>query len=75
MKLRTRITALLATLGGVTTLLFTAGTSAGGQQPIEIYEPAPEVIGSVWLNTPGGKPIKLASRKGKVTIVQFFAFG
>lgn len=34
---------------------------------------APELVGSQWLNTPNGKPITLASRRGKVTIVEFYA--
>ena len=34
---------------------------------------APELVGSQWLNTPGNKPVTLASRRGKVTIVEFYA--
>lgn len=34
---------------------------------------APELVGLQWLNTPDGKPITLASRRGKVTIVEFYA--
>jgi peptide-methionine (R)-S-oxide reductase len=30
---------------------------------------------AAWLNTPGNKPITLASRRGKVTVVQFWTFG
>src|SRR4028118_1244021 len=36
---------------------------------------APELTGSAWLNTTDGKPITLASRRGKVTVVQFWTFG
>jgi peptide-methionine (R)-S-oxide reductase len=36
---------------------------------------APELIKGQWLNTPGNKPITLADRRGKVTIVQFWTFG
>lgn len=36
---------------------------------------APELVGGPWLNTPNGKPISLASRKGKVTVVEFWTFG
>ena len=36
---------------------------------------APELVGGPWLNTPGGKPISLASRKGQVTVVEFWTFG
>ncbi len=36
---------------------------------------APELLGKRWFNTPGGKPLSLASRRGKVTIVEFWTFG
>ncbi len=36
--------------------------------------PAPELIGSSWVNTPHNQPITLASRKGRVTIVEFWTF-
>ena len=36
---------------------------------------APELVGGPWLNTPKNEPITLASRKGKVTIVEFWTFG
>ncbi len=35
---------------------------------------APELRGTGWLNTPGQKPVSLASRRGKVTVVQFWTF-
>lgn len=35
----------------------------------------PALVGKSWLNTPGGKPISLADRRGEVTIVQFWTFG
>jgi NADH dehydrogenase len=37
--------------------------------------PAPELVGGPWLNTASGAPIKLAARRGKVTLVQFWTFG
>ena len=37
------------------------------------FKTAPELVGSQWLNTPGNKPVTLASRRGKVTIVEFYA--
>ena len=40
----------------------------------EFHAPAPELVGSQWINTPGGKPITLASRLGKVTVVEFWTF-
>jgi len=36
---------------------------------------APELVGTGWLNTPNNQPLTLASRRGKVTIVQFWTFG
>ena len=36
---------------------------------------APELVGGPWINTPNGQPISLASRKGKVTVVEFWTFG
>ncbi len=53
---------------------------AGGKfqdnaQPIRIDAPAPELVGGPWLNTPQNAPLKLASRRGKVTIVEFWTFG
>ncbi len=35
---------------------------------------APEIAGSRWFNT-GGKPLTLAGRRGKVTVVEFWTFG
>ena len=44
--------------------------SAQAQAPIAVNKPAPEIVGHTWLNTP--RPITLASRAGKVTIVEFW---
>jgi thiol-disulfide isomerase/thioredoxin len=40
-----------------------------------LNQPAPELVGDAWLNTPEGKPVTLASRRGKVTILHFWTFG
>lgn len=48
---------------------------AGAQQMRRINLPAPELLGGPWFNTSDGKPITLASRLGKVTIVHFWTFG
>jgi hypothetical protein len=48
---------------------------AHAQQPVEIDVAPPELVGGPWLNTAKGAPIKLASRKGNVTIVEFWTFG
>lgn len=36
---------------------------------------APELAGNHWLNTPGAKPVRLAARHGRVTIVHFWTYG
>lgn len=35
---------------------------------------APELVGGPWLNTRGGKPLTLSSRRGQVTVVEFWTF-
>ena len=35
---------------------------------------APDFVGGPWLNTPDGKPVTIASRKGKPTLVAFWTF-
>jgi thiol-disulfide isomerase/thioredoxin len=43
-----------------------------------VYTPGitpPELVGGPWLNTPKEAPIKLADRKGKVTVVEYWTFG
>jgi hypothetical protein len=49
-----------------------ANSTASPDQPDAIDVPAPELVGGPWLNTAGGKPITLASRRGKVTVVEFW---
>ncbi len=49
--------------------------SWGQSNPIILDVPAPELTGSAWINTPKNTPLKLASRKGKITIVHFWTFG
>lgn len=53
----------------------TAAFSIGQQNPIEINVTPPELVGGPWLNRPDNKPLKLADRKGKVTLVHFWTFG
>ena len=36
---------------------------------------APELTGTEWLNTPKDEPLKLGSRRGKVTVLHFWTFG
>jgi len=55
-------------------LLAYAGVGRSDDQPARADVPAPELFGPHWLNTPDGKPITLASRRGKVTVVEFWTF-
>ena len=49
-----------------------AVTAAG--EPIKMDRKAPELIGGPWLNTAEGKPVTMAARRGKVTVVQFWTY-
>lgn len=40
-----------------------------------VNRPAPELVGGAWRNTSKNRPVTLASRRGKVTIVHFWTFG
>ena len=60
----------------LTILGLTVTLAAAGAQTV--YSPGivpPELVGGPWLNTPKNEPIKLASRKGKVTVLEFWTFG
>ncbi|RYG86096.1 MAG: hypothetical protein EON58_22135, partial [Alphaproteobacteria bacterium] len=62
-------------LGGAT-ILGAVGLTALTMQSIrdakaESSAQAPELVGNQWFNTPDGKPLTLASRRGKVTVVEF----
>ena len=49
--------------------------TARAQEPARIDLAAPELVGGPWINSDKNGPVKLAARKGKVTIVQFWTFG
>ncbi len=59
---------------GLAALTLRPHAEAEAPQPFSQNVAAPELIGGPWLNTPGNKPITLASRRGKVTIVEFWTF-
>lgn len=59
---------------GITALALLAGVGLVAAQD-HLDRPAPEFVGSTWLNTPKNAPLALGSRKGKVTIVHFWTFG
>jgi hypothetical protein len=53
-----------------------APRGAGAQSnPTEMDLRPPALTGGTWLNTPGGKAVSLASRRGKVTVLHFWTFG
>ena len=50
------------------------GVAASAHNAAAIKAPlAPELVGGPWLNTPDGQPVTLASRRGHVTVVEFYA--
>jgi len=53
-----------------------ASSSLSGptREPEALSIPAPELVGGPWINTAGTSAIKLADRRGKVTIVEFWTF-
>ena len=61
---------LLGALG--TALLLSPGAKGAATQSQS--RPAPEITGTRWFNTPSGKPLSLAGRRGKVTVVEFWTF-
>jgi len=66
-------------LGGIVTdqnaqLSNCSSASSGGPQ-LENCGPAPDIRGiAAWLNTPGNKPIDLSSLRGKVVLIDFWAY-
>jgi thiol-disulfide isomerase/thioredoxin len=60
---------------GAAAAVLTVAVPAFAQNPISVDAAAPELVGTSWLNTPKNTPIKLAGRKGKVTVVEFWTFG
>ncbi len=60
---------------GVALALVGSLGAAQAQQPVEMDVVPPELVGGAWLNTPQNRSIKIASRKGKVTVIEFWTFG
>jgi thiol-disulfide isomerase/thioredoxin len=52
-----------------------AGARSEPHLHLPVLGPAPEFIGTQrWFNTPGGRPISLASLRGKVVVVDFWTY-
>ncbi len=52
-----------------------AATGAGTPADLPVLGPAPEFVGTQrWFNTPGGRPLTLASLRGKVVLVDFWTY-
>ena len=70
--------ALLMAGSAATVALISRTASADDQSQQTIITrkiAAPELTGTEWLNAPHDEPLKLASRKGKVTVLHFWTFG
>jgi cytochrome c biogenesis protein CcdA/thiol-disulfide isomerase/thioredoxin len=67
--------AAAAPAGGSASLQACQAAALGGGSGLQQCGPAPAFAGiQQWLNTPGGKPLTLASLTGKVTLVDFWAY-
>lgn len=60
---------------GMALALCSIGSPAHAQEAVSLDIAAPELVGGPWLNTSRRAPIKLVSRRGKVTLVEFWTFG
>ena len=76
LKFAVLLTLVVAVLGAIFSSQFLPRSLAdsAGRQPDVLKLPAPELTGGHWINTPDGKTLKLVSRQGKVTIVEFWTF-
>lgn len=62
-----------ALVAGLATFAGASSFQQKSPQDALLYKPAPELIGTDWLDAPEGKPMTLESLKGKVVMVTFFA--
>jgi hypothetical protein len=75
MSLRSLIAAVV--LAGAASLLAGVQPAVAWWQanPVSFMVPAPELVGGPWLNTSGGKTLRLAGQRGKVVVLHFWTFG
>ena len=70
-----------ATVGGAGAEEDSVGVSSTQKPRVQLglrlrdYGPAPELANSVWRNTPGNAPLRLADLGGSVVALDFWTFG
>jgi hypothetical protein len=53
-------------------MLVLALAAAGSAAPLTIGQPAPEIAGASWINSP---PLTLAALRGRVVLIDFWTHG
>ncbi len=66
--------AALVALGTSAALLAPARDASAQTMQLKRAPLATELVGGPWLGTPGGRPITLASQRGKVVVLHFWTF-
>src|ERR1700751_6011768 len=73
-EFKREVTRMIRQLSGLFVLLLVLAAPFLSADVIEQNTPAPELVGGPWLNTRNGAPLTLSSRRGQVTIVEFWTF-
>jgi hypothetical protein len=53
-------------------LLLVAAAASGHAQVLRIGQPAPDVAGGPWINSP---PLTMSALRGRVVLVEFWTYG
>ena len=53
-------------------LLLVAAAAPGHAQVLHIGQPAPDVAGTPWINSP---PLTMSALRGRVVLVEFWTYG